>query len=101
VGGGFELDFEREAIESNFVAVLCGEGCELRVSGVALVGDVGGEGATAGLEHALGAQALYGFDDLPGAQVVAAGLLWTVGVIQDYQVKVQLEPAEGLPGVFE
>jgi hypothetical protein len=74
-----------------------GKVCKFRVGGVAFVRNVGCKDTGSVGQQTFLAHAYHMLDDLPGAQVVAAGLFGTVGVIEDHDVESQLVSMKGLP----
>jgi len=79
--------------------LLC-KGGEIGVCGIAFMGDMCGQHASAGSQQTFRAHAVYVFYYLTSAEMVTARLFGAVGVIQDYDIEGNLVFPETLPGLF-
>ena len=70
--------------------MLCCEIHKLGMMGIAFMGDVGREDAPIFCQQVLRLQACQMFDHLARAQMIAAGLIRAVGMVENDQIKPQL-----------
>ena len=93
-------DCHNKPIVGDVIPMLLRKGGEVGVCGIAFMGDMCGQDASAESQQTFRAHAVYVFYYLTSAEMVATRLFGAVGVIQDYDVEGNLVFPETLPGLF-
>ncbi len=77
------------------------EGGQVGVCRITFMSDMCRKDPAMGTQHTFSAHSVCVLNHLMGVEMVIARLFWTVGVIQDYNIKPHLVLAKSLPILFE